>query len=194
MGIAVFSVFIGRGLIDNLLPIFTVQKLGWSDTTYTQIFSIANLISGFAGMFIGGALVDFYGKKRMIAIYLSFLVLLIIIMFYFSEYWSNPNFVTGFIIAFYILITFTNIAIFATAMSLCWKRVAATQFTLYMAISNLGLVVGAGIIGPLKNIFSWEYVFMTYIIFVMVMLVLLKFINFDKHQNKLEKLEEGFNK
>ena len=78
MGIAVFSVFIGRGLIDNLLPIFTVQKLGWSDTTYTQIFSIANLISGFAGMFIGGALVDFYGKKRMIAIYLSFLVLLII--------------------------------------------------------------------------------------------------------------------
>ena len=79
-------------------------------------------------------------------------------------------------------------------MSLCWKRVAATQFTLYMAISNLGLAVGAGIIGPLKNIFSWEYVFMTYIIFVMVMLVLLKFINFDKHQNKLEKLEEGFNK
>ena len=59
-------------------------------------------------------------------------------MFFLKNYWQNEIIVMAFIIGFYVLLTFTTIAIFASAMQLCWKRVAATQFTLYMAISNLG--------------------------------------------------------
>ena len=189
MGVATFSSSIGRGLIDTLLPIFTVQELGWTDTLYSSIFATANLISGIAGMFIGGALVDFFGKVRMISIYLIGLMLLVSAMSFFSDLWSNENFVIGFIIAFYVLVTFNTIAIFATAMRLCWKRVAASQFTLYMAISNVGLAVGAGIIGPLTEIFNWQYVILTYILFALVMLILMRFINFDKHQKNIEELE-----
>jgi len=189
MGVGVFSQSIGKGLIDTLLPIFTVQELGWPDTQYSQIFATANLISGFAGMFIGGALVDFFGKVRMISIYLSILILLTGLMSLFSNLWSDVNFVIGFIILFYIFITFNTIAIFATAMRLCWKRVAATQFTLYMAISNLGLAVGAGIIGPLKEIFDWKFVILCYVVFAAGMLVMLRFINFEKHQKRVDELE-----
>ena len=74
-------------------------------------------------------------------------------------------------------------------MQLCWKRVAATQFTLYMAISNLGLAVGAAIMGQLKELFNWEYVILAYIIFAAIMLVLIRFINFDKHQKRVDELE-----
>lgn len=192
MGAATFSSSIGRGLIDTLLPIFTVQELGWSDTLYSSIFATANLIAGVAGMFIGGALVDFFGKVRMISIYLISLMLLVGLMSLFSNLWSNDNFVIGFIIAFYILTTFNTIAIFAAAMRLCWKRVAASQFTLYMAISNLGLALGSGIIGPLTEIFNWQYVILTYILFALVMLILMRFINFDKHQKNIEELEARF--
>ena len=76
MGVAVFSFSIGRGLIDTVLPVFTVQGLGWADTHYSQIFATANMIAGIVGMIIGGFLIDFFGKVKMISIYVSLLILL----------------------------------------------------------------------------------------------------------------------
>ncbi len=189
MGIAVFSFSIGRGLIDTVLPVFTVQGLGWADTHYSQIFATANLISGIGGMIIGGFLIDYLGKVKMISIYLTLLIVLAGAMSFLNAYWQKDIFVTGFIIGFYVLITFTTIAIFASAMQLCWKRVAATQFTLYMAISNLGLAAGAAVMGQLKGFLDWEYVILVYIIFALVMLVLIRFINFEKHQKRVDELE-----
>ncbi|MBS4035192.1 MAG: MFS transporter [Ignavibacterium sp.] len=192
MGIAVFSYSMGRGLIDTVLPVFTVQELGWADTQYSQIFATANLISGIGGMIIGGFLIDYFGKVKMITVYLSLLILLAAVMSYFKDLWQTELFVTGFIIGFYVLLTFTTIAIFASAMQLCWKRVSATQFTLYMAISNLGLATGAALIGPLKHLFNWEYVILTYVLFASVMLVLIRFINFGKHQKQVDDLEFNY--
>jgi PAT family beta-lactamase induction signal transducer AmpG len=189
MGIAAFSFSVGRGLIDTVLPVFTVQGLGWADTHYSQIFATANLISGVLGMIIGGFLIDYFGKVRMISIYLILLILLTGGMSFLKSYWHNEVFVMGFIVGFYVLITFSNIAIFASAMQLCWKRVAATQFTLYMAISNLGLAAGAAVMGQLKGFLNWEYVILAYILFAGVMLVLMRFINFTKHQIRVDELE-----
>jgi PAT family beta-lactamase induction signal transducer AmpG len=189
MGIAAFNASIGEGLIDALLPIFTVQELGWSDEQYSQIFAIANLISGVAGMFIGGALTDYLGKIRMMSIYITGLMLIVGAFSYFNNLWIYEEFAVSFIISFYILLTFNTIAIFASAMKLCSKRIAATQFTLYMAITNLGYAIGAGIIGPMKELFNWEYVILAYIPFVMVMLIMIRFIDFDKHQRRLDELE-----
>ena len=189
MGVANFSFMIGRGLIDTLLPVFTVQELGWADTHYSSIFATANLIAGISGMFVGGALIDFFGKVRMMTIYLIILVVLMGAMAFLKIYWQEEAFVMGFIIGFYFLLTFTTIAIFAAAMQLCWKRVAATQFTLYMAIGNLGLAVGAALMGQIKELFTWEYVIFAYIIFATVMLVLIRFINFEKHQKRVDELE-----
>jgi len=189
MGVAAFSYSVGRGLIDTVLPVFTVQELGWADTDYSQIFATANLISGILGMIIGGFLIDYFGKVKMISIYMSLLIFLACAMSFLKSFWQNDIFVTGFIICFYILLTFTNIAIFASAMQLCWKRISVTQFTLYMAISNLGLAAGAALLGPLKDIFNWEYVILCYIVFAGVMLVAIRFINFEKHQKRVEDLE-----
>jgi PAT family beta-lactamase induction signal transducer AmpG len=191
MGVAAFNASIGEGLIDALLPIFTVQKIGWTDERYSQIFAIANLIAGVAGMFIGGALTDLLGKIRMMSMYIIGLMVVVGTFSYLTNLWRYEEFVVGFIISFYILLTFNTIAIFASAMKLCSKRIAATQFTLYMAITNLGYAIGAGIIGPLKELFNWEYVIMVYIPFVLVMLVMIRFIDFDKHQKRLDELEAG---
>jgi len=189
MGIAAFSFSIGRGLIDTVLPVFTVQELGWADTQYSQIFATANLISGIGGMVIGGFLIDYFGKVKMISIYLILLIVLVGGMSFLKVYWQNEIFVTGFIISFYTLITFTTIAIFASAMQLCWKRISVTQFTLYMAISNLGLAGGAAIMGQLKEFLDWELVILAYVFFAATMLILMKFINFEKHQKRVDELE-----
>lgn len=194
MGIAAFSFSVGKGLIDTVLPVFTVQQLGWLDTQYSQIFATANLISGVGGMIIGGFLIDYFGKVKMISVYLSLLILLVAAMSFFKNLWQNELFVTSFIINFYILLTFTTIAIFASAMQLCWKRISVTQFTLYMAISNLGLAAGAALMGQLKGFLNWEFVILSYIIFAGVMLVLIRFINFEKHQRRVDELEFVYQK
>jgi predicted MFS family arabinose efflux permease len=61
-----------------------------------------------------------------------------------------------------------------------------------MAISNLGLAAGAALLGPLKDLFNWEFVILCYIIFAVVMLVLIRFINFEKHQIRVDELELKF--
>ena len=151
MGIAAFS-YSGRKRVDRYrVASFYGTELGWADTQYSQIFATANLISGILGMVIGGFLIDYFGKVKMISVYMSLLILLVAAMAFLKSFWQNECFVTGFIVCFYILLTFTTIAIFASAMQLCWKRVSATQFTLYMAISNLGLAAGAALMGQLKG-------------------------------------------
>ena len=61
--------------------------------------------------------------------------------------------------AYVILDTLITIAFFAVLMAACWKRVAATQFSLYMAIANMGLSGGAALLGPLRQWLSYPHVF-----------------------------------
>lgn len=189
MGVAVFSFSTGRGLMEALLPVFTVQELGWTDSHFSQIFATANLVSGILGMFVAGALIDFFGKVRMMTIYLLFLIGLVFVMTFMKGYWHHDTMIYGFFGGFFVLETFMTIAVFATAMQLCWKRISATQFTLYMTVSNLGHSAGSALLGPLKSYLSWEYVILTFVVFVSVMLILIRYIHFDNHLKKVTTLE-----
>jgi MFS transporter, PAT family, beta-lactamase induction signal transducer AmpG len=96
----------------------------------------------------------------------------------------------GFILSYYILYTFLTIAILATAMELCWKRIAATQFTLYMAINNMGIASGAGFLGFLKDhLHAWEYVILVYAVAALIMFLLLLKMNTKNHAFKVDLLE-----
>ena len=189
MGVAVFSYSIGRGLIRAVLPVFTVQELGWTDVSYSQTFATVNMISGILGMFVAGALIDFFGKIRMMTIYLFCLIGVVLIMTLMKNYRQNEFLIYGFFAGFFILDTFISIAVFATAMHLCWKRISATQFTLFMAIANLGLAAGARLLGPLSENLNWEYVILTVVVFSSAMLVLIRYIHFDSHLKKVNRLE-----
>jgi PAT family beta-lactamase induction signal transducer AmpG len=125
MGVGVFFNSINRGLMDTVLPVLTVQELGWLDTEYSQIFAISGILAGAVGMLIGGALIDFLGKIRMMSVFIIILMLMISAMSILSFYWQEPIFVSVFIISYYVFYTLLTIAIFATAMLLCWKKVAA---------------------------------------------------------------------
>ena len=189
MGVAFFFIQMGFGLLHTLLPVFTIQAIGWTDQEYAHIFSITSVIAGFLGMFAGGALADLFGKQRMMSVYLVCMILLVAAMAFFKIYWSFAFFVTGFISAYITLWVFLSVAVFATGMELCWKRVAATQFTLYMAISNLGKAIGSGLLGPLRKVMPWEYVILSFAGFALVMLVLIQLLNLRKHLDQIEILE-----
>ncbi len=186
MGIA--SVINGTmyGLIDTLLPIFTIQELGWTNTSFSQVYSITTLVGGFFGMFAGGAIVDFFGDKKMIIIYLIVSIILIGGFALLPDFWQNDKFVFGFILLYYLFYTFLCIAMFAASMKLCWQVVAATQFTLFMALSNMGRAAGSGLVGTLKELMSWEYVLICTAISPLLTIFFIKMINFKKHRKSID--------
>jgi PAT family beta-lactamase induction signal transducer AmpG len=174
------------GLIDTLLPIFTIQELGWTNTSFSEVFSITTLIGGFLGMFLGGYLVDYFGKLKMLTLYLAIITFLIASFAFMTDLWSNNLVIYAFILSYYTFYTFLCIAIFASAMHLCWRTVAATQFTLYMVLSNMGRAAGSASLGVLKANFSWDIVFLIIAILPVIMAVFIQFIHFDNHRTKVD--------
>lgn len=183
--IASFIIGTMYGLIDTLLPIFTIQELGWTNTSFSEVFAITSIIAGVLGMFVGGYLVDYFGKLKMLMFYLTLITILIVVFAFSTNLWSNTTVMYGFILIYSTLYTFLCIAVFASGMHLCWKTVAATQFTLYMAISNMGRAAGATLLGVLKTHFSWEYVFLFIAVLPLIMGIMMPFINFNKHRTKV---------
>jgi len=187
-----FCIAVGRGLIDALLPIFTVHELGWTDIHYSRLYSTTSVISGLVAMAVAGAMIDYWGKKRMISAFVFCLMTLTVCMALFSGYWVNASFVSGFFLLFYTLDTFVTIALFAIAMQLCWKRVSATQFALYMAVSNMGLSLGTGLTGKLTQFLSWESVFLFYTATMAVTIILIFLLNLRKHESQVDLLMSRF--
>ncbi|MBK8712012.1 MAG: MFS transporter [Niastella sp.] len=184
--------FISLGSInymDVLLPIFTVKALGWTNLTYSQFFATASVIGGISGMLIGGILIDKFGKKRMMNIYFSCIICSTVTFVSLKSYWANYYFIYSFMVVYVILNVFATIGIFAFAMQCCWKKVSASQFTLYMTICNLGRIALAALIGPVRAHFNWEISLLGYPIFILIIFILFQFLNLESHTKSIEHLE-----
>lgn len=188
----VVILFIAQGsynYIGTLLPIFCVKELGWTSGSYSQLYSTANLIGGIGGMIIGGILIEKFGKKRMMNHYFMGMVLLTVALATLKMYWHFTYFIYGFMIAYNILYTFACIGVFSIAMQCCWKKVSASQFTLYMTISNLGRIALAALIGPINTHFSWQISLLAFAVMVGLAWLLLQFLNINKQAEQVVMLE-----
>lgn len=176
-------IFISQGAfnyMETLLPIFTVKELGWTNENYAQYYSTASLIGGISGMIIGGILVDKFGKKKVMNIYFFSSIFSTTVLAFSKAYWSDRSFIYAFMVVYNVLYTFFCIGIFAIAMQCCWKKVSASQFTLYMTLANLGRMIFIALIDPIKANFSWQITLFAFAIMLGLAWVLLQFLNIDK--------------
>ncbi len=181
--------------ISTLLPIFTVKELGWTSTEYSQYYATAKLIGGILGMLAGGILIEKYGKKRMIHIYFFGYVALITIFSLSKTYWADKSFVYAFMIGQNAIYTLCCIGLFAIAMQSCWKKVSASQFTLYMTIANLGQMAFAALIGPVRAAFNWQTSLLLFAAMIAVAFFVLRFLNIKKQTEAVSALDlTGSNK
>ena len=92
-------------------------------------------------------------------------------------------------IVYQILYVFASIGIFAIAMQCCWKKVSASQFTMYMTLGNLGRIVGAKLIGPLKDQLDWNYTLLMFALMIALVWGLIQFLNINNHVKQVDRLE-----
>lgn len=180
------------GLKDALAPVFTIQQLAWDNSAYADLIAGAKVASAIVAMFVAGWLADRIGKIRIISLYVVALALGWLALALLPTHCSTPGFIKVFFYGNQFVETFMIVAILATAMNLCWTRVAATQFTLYMVCNNIGIVLGAALLGPLRAHFSWSGMFLFLAGGFMVALVILQFMRLRVHSGSLSRLEMDF--
>lgn len=175
--------------MDTVLSIFTVQALGWTAESYSQFFATASVIGGIGGMLLGGLLIDRLGKIRMLNMYCALLILLVCGLAFQPAYWNDRTFIMAFMIGYQMLCVFTTIGVFAIGMQCCWKKISATQFTMYMTMANIGRIVCSKLIGPIKTGFSWEYTLLAFAGFIALAWLLLQFLRINHHVKRVESFD-----
>ena len=174
---------------ETLLPIFAVKVSGWTNVSYSQAFATADLIGGIGGMVLGGYFIEKFGKKRMITIYFFLIIGITTALIMSKPYWTNASFVYGFIIVYRWLNAFAKIGVYAIAMQCCSKKISASQFTTYMTMGAVGSMVGATLIGPMKNNFGWEVTLFSFTGMLAFAWLIMQFLDIDKHVDQLTELE-----
>lgn len=134
---------IPAGVNDVWNPILSSQFVGWDTTQYTNAASLALLGSGMLGLFIGGPLTAKIGALRMMTAIFAIATLQYLMMGLLSSQWSEPWLLLEILWITDTLAIFLAVAIIPLAMQMCSPAVAASQFTLYMALANIGRPIGA---------------------------------------------------
>ncbi len=178
--------------IETLLPIFTIQELGWNNLDYSNTYSTSKLVGGIIGMVMGGILIARFGTVRMFQICLLLAGLLTLSMGVFQLLWQNVFYVSAFIAVFNLMYTLITISQLATAMQVCWKRVSALQFTFFMTLANAGMAAGAALVGFLRTYFGWQIIFLVFMVMVVGVAVLLRFLKMNTHLQQVDVLEKNF--
>ena len=135
------------GVMTGATPLIGTGSAGWAENNVTAIVGTAQLVAGIAGMTIGGLLGDRLGAKWASILLLGGWLTLNATMFLAQPLWGNSQFLTVFVIGWLSLDTLLTVATLPIQMRLCNRTVAATQFTLYMALNNFGVTVGASLLG-----------------------------------------------
>jgi PAT family beta-lactamase induction signal transducer AmpG len=189
LGMAAFSFSVGTGLYDAAVPVLSTQQLGWKVTEFSNLKGLGSMCGGLFGMLIGGYLIDRFGRLRVMRLLLAVFIATHVAMALLGGWWGNRALLTVYVVVYELTYTLITIAVFAVAMEVCWKRVAATQFTFYMMISNLGSSAGSALLGPIQGWGGYGLVMAAIAGFAAMMVLLLHFADMARHRETMVSME-----
>ncbi len=140
------------GLFVGLAPLFGSNRLGWTDDTYANWAGQANLAAGFAGVLLFGFVTERLGARRTFIGFHLMNALTASVMLALMPGFDGPLLLIAGIFAFTALDILRSVAGSAVAMRRCTPAVAATQFSVFMAVTNLGTSVASALLGSLDRL------------------------------------------
>lgn len=159
-GLAIFLALIGYGLHTALAPVLAVQKLGFDQLVFGQLAAVANLLGGLFGIGLSGWIANRLGQRNALIVALVVMALLqgAVAIVPGALQFQAPFIV--YMMGHSLLFVLMSVCIYAEAMSVSSPAVSATQFSVYMAILNLGTSFGAQRFGPVESGLGYPGVFM----------------------------------
>ncbi len=142
-----FSRGINYGAWTGMTPLLAVTGGGWSEGAATSLTGTAQLVAGILGLTLGAYLGHKLGPKRATLLMYALILTGLVAMLLVQDSWTGTRLITIFIFGWVIADVLHTVVALPISMMLCDRTVAATQFTLYMALGNMGISVGALLIG-----------------------------------------------
>lgn len=186
MAIMFFDGIIG-GYGRALMPIAAVQVFNFTTPQWSDL----NAVMGIAGAVIAlgfGPYIDRFGAKRLMGLTIFLTGVHAFLLAGSQELWANNTYVLVMMSVSILLLPVIMVCALALAMSICSHGESATQFAIYMSVSNLGAAAGSMFYGTVAEHTSWaqNYALKGLLVFVLFMIILM----FKTHGHPEEMLEE----
>lgn len=176
-GVVAVSASIASMGIVTIAPLLYLKRLGWAEQDYTRLAGGAGVAIGLVGSVVGGFLADVIGARRLAAAACALLALDWIGFALLEPWWTLRLVAIGGFLAAALLAAILEVALLSLFMTMSWPRIAATQFTAYMALINVSNTIGIRVIGPLEAHLGWRGLFLAAGLFQLSLPLLLPLID-----------------
>ena len=178
------------GILTGATPLIGANEVGWDEESISGLVATAQLIGGILGLTLGGWLGDKIGAKKSVILWFLVFMTMSSAMWLTVPYWSDPSQFRIFVIVWSSLDTLLTVAALPISMRLCDPRVAATQFTLYMACANFGITIGATVLGFSDSLGGLPTMFALVFALHLVGLLLMIFVKFPRRGVAVEEVAQ----
>ncbi len=161
---AMIAATAGPGILMGLKPIFATEILGWEKDTFSGWTGQSQLFAGLPVALLIGFLAARWGARRTFIVCMLLNVVISLAMLAMQAHWANPVLFIALIFVTEMLRSMRMVAGGALSMRLCTPAIAATQFAVFMALLNLGGVLGGLALGWLDSLGGFPAMFIAMIL------------------------------
>jgi len=179
---------ISGGMLIAIAPVLTVQDLGWLQSDYAQWIAVIGIVAAVFGVFMG-PIVDRVGAGIILAVAIAIRIGMFLVAAIAHSWWSDAYFFKAVLLLNYVSAQIVSIAIIALFMQISLKRIAATQFAVYMALANMTFSLGSALVAPMSALLSYDQMFYVMALLNVLFLLLWPLLNLDRHRADMQALE-----
>jgi PAT family beta-lactamase induction signal transducer AmpG len=172
----------GYGFFIVAVPLLAAQYAGWSEDQIGALNGSAQLVSGAVVVLLGGWIVERAGAQRLALTCYALVAALVGVLLVAQGSWSDGQALTGFVYGWNIVFTLLLAALMVLAMRLTLLQVSATQFSIYMAIHNLGISFAGLVVGTIVASSGLAGLFATLIVLQLLAIAVLIVVRFPPGQ------------
>ena len=140
---------VGNSALNIIASKHFITEVGWDKKDYTLLESSATFFS-LGGAFMGGFVASLLGAKRSVVLAGSMIALTWITFSRLEPFWTEEWLIKANMWVLATLLGLFSVSLFTLFMNVSDRRVAASQFTAYMALMNLSMFTGNKLAGPLE--------------------------------------------
>ncbi|MBW3543196.1 MAG: MFS transporter [Planctomycetes bacterium] len=158
---AAFAVFgtvklVGSGVNEIVNKTLYTQKLGWGYVEYSGVLGLYSIPPVLLAALAGGYMANRFGRRNVIVVGFGGYALVAVAFAVCPGLWHERWFTTSYLLATEGLLAMGSVGFLSMAMRLSWTTSAATMFTTYMTLSNVGHVVGNKLAGPVRQWLTFD--------------------------------------
>ena len=139
-------IHVGQGINATLIQPLYTQDLQWTSERYGQIDGTLGMLVQFLAAIMGGYLGDRFGQRTFMVIGYAGFAAMAVAFGLCEPYWTTTWFATAYLVAAPACLAMGTVSAFSLFMRISWTRAAATMFTSYMALLNVGDTIGKGLL------------------------------------------------